>query len=52
MAYVWYNLAAAQGFPDSEKNRDKVSAKLDPLSLGQAQRLSREYFKRYVEPFQ
>ena len=52
MAYVWYNIAAAQGDDDAEKKRDAVAAKLDAASLAEAQKLSKEYFKRYVEPFQ
>ena len=52
MAYVWYNIAAAQGHAFAEKARDAVAAKLDATSLAKAQKLSREYFKRYVEPFQ
>ncbi len=51
MAYVWYDIAAAQGEADAEKNRDAVAAQLDPASLAEAQKLSKEYFKRYVEPF-
>ena len=51
MAYAWYNIAAAQGHADAEKDRDGVAAKLDAASLAEAQKLSKEYFKRYVEPF-
>ena len=52
MAYIWYNIAAAQGDADAQKMRDAVAAQLDPASLAEAQKLSTEYFKRYVEPFQ
>ena len=52
MAYVWYSIAAAQGHADAEKSRDAVAAKLDAASLAEAQKLSTEYLKRYVEPFQ
>ena len=52
MAYVWYNIAAAQGQADARKNREAVAAELDAASLAKAQKLSKEYFKRYVEPFQ
>ena len=51
MAYVWCNLAAEQGDAVGKKSRDIVAAKLDPTSLAEAQKLSAEYFKRYVEPF-
>ncbi len=51
-AYVWYNSAAAQGYADAKKTRDAAAEKLDATSLAEAQKLSAEYFKRYVEPFQ
>ena len=51
-AYAWLNLAAAQGTDNADESHDAVAAKLDAVSLAEAQRLSREYFKRYVEPFQ
>jgi len=44
--------AAEQGDADARKNRDAVAGELDDASLAEAQRLSKEYFKRYVEPFQ
>ena len=52
MAYVWHNSAAARAHATASKNRDAVVAKLDAASLAEAQELSKEYFKRYVEPFQ
>ena len=51
-AYAWFKIAAAQGNEIAAKNRDIVAAKLDPSSLVKAQKLSKEYFKLYVEPFQ
>ena len=52
MAYVWYSLAASQDDLAGEMNRDHVAGRLDATSLVEAQRLSTEYFKLYVEPFQ
>ena len=52
MAYIWYNLAAEQGDEEAEKALDAVAGELDTASLAEAQKLSKEYFKRYVEPFQ
>ena len=52
MAYVWFNISAAQGFAAAKKIRDAVAGELDTASLAEAQKLSREYFKGYVEPFQ
>ena len=51
-AYVWYNIAAAQGNATAKKNRKVVAARVDAASLAKAQKLSKEYLKRYVEPFQ
>ena len=51
-AYAWFNLAAAQGADNAKKARDIVAEKLDTASLARAQKLSDEYFKLYVEPFQ
>ena len=51
-AYAWANIAAAQGNEKAKQYRDLAAAKLDAASLGEAQKLSKDYFKRYVEPFQ
>ncbi len=52
MAYVWLYIAAAQGSADAKKAGEAVAAKLNAASLAEAQKLFKEYFKRYVEPFQ
>ena len=52
MAYVWYNVAAAQGHAGAKKIREVLAEELDAASLAEAQKLSTEHFKRYVEPFQ
>jgi len=51
-AYAWMNIAAAQGNEMAKRSRDLAAANLDPASLVEAQKLSKDYFKRYVEPFQ
>ena len=51
-AYTCANIAAAQGNETALRNRDLAAAKLDAASLVEAQKLSKDYFKRYVEPFQ
>ena len=51
-AYAWSNIAAAQGDEKAKRIRDLAAAKLGAASLVEAQKLSKEYFKRYVEPFQ
>ena len=52
LAYAWFHVAAAQGNEPARYNRDIASAKLDPASLAEAQKLSEQYHKSYVEPFQ
>ena len=51
-AYVWSNLGAAQGDEDAKNRRDVLAKKLDPATLSEAQNLSKEYYKKYVNPFQ
>ena len=52
MAYVWYSLAAAQGDADAKTSLESAAEELDAASLDEAEKLSKEYFKRFVEPFQ
>ena len=42
-AHLWYNLAAAQGFDLAWENREKVTNKMTPAQLAEAQRLAREW---------
>ncbi len=56
-AYAWFDVAASQaglslGYTSARNNRDIAGAKLDPASLAEAQKLAKQYHKRYVEPFQ
>ena len=51
-AYVWYKIAATQGYAFAMASRDIAAEKLNTASLAEAQKLSTEYFKLYVEPFQ
>ena len=51
-AYIWLNIATAQGHKNGKEARDLVANKLDPATLSEAQELSKEYYKKYVEPFQ
>jgi hypothetical protein len=43
LAYAWYNLAAAGGYDKAKQNLARVERALSPESLGEAQRLSREW---------
>ncbi len=51
-SYAWYNISAVQGSENATKSRDTVAKELSPEQLAKTQELSREYFKKYVEPFQ
>jgi len=51
-AYIWFNLAAAQGLHVAFKNREVLAEQMTPEMLANVQKLSKEYFERYVEPFQ
>ncbi len=52
-AYVWANIAAAQGFSTLAKDlRDKLRRILGPTCISKAQEQSKEYFEKYVVPFQ
>ncbi len=50
-SYAWYNISAAQGEESAEKGRNIVAELLTPGALIKAEELSREYYKKYVEPF-
>jgi TPR repeat protein len=51
MAYVWYDLAAAKGLGNRVVGRDQVAKVLSKAELSKAQQLSREYAKKYVDPY-
>ena len=45
-AYMWYNLAAAQGDPAAREGRDQLEGRMTPPQIAEAQRLSREMSQR------
>jgi len=49
MAYVWWNMAAAQGNEAAKKGRGTVEKKMTPNQIAEAQKLSREYYAKYVK---
>lgn len=52
-AYVWANIAAAQGNSGLAKDlRNKLRNILGPTCIAKAQEKSKEYFEKYVAPFQ
>lgn len=50
-AYAWANLAAAQGHHEAEELREQVAQEFSQSRLDDAQALSQQYYKLYVEPF-
>jgi TPR repeat protein len=52
LAYVWFSLAASQGMTTALENRNLLKKDMSEELVQNAQRLTREYFSRYVAPFQ
>jgi TPR repeat protein len=52
LAYVWFSLAAAQGLTAALENRNLLKQDMSEQLVQNAQRLTRDYFNRYVAPFQ
>jgi uncharacterized protein len=42
-AHMWFNLAAARGNRDAEKDRDMIAAQMTPARIAEAQKLAREW---------
>ena len=51
-AYAWLNIAAAQGQSRANKGKELVARHMTQSQVAKAQKLSREYWTRYVIPFQ
>ena len=51
-AYAWLNIAAAQGQPWANEGKERVAEDMTQSQIVKAQKLSREYWTRYVIPFQ
>ena len=45
-AYMWYNLAAAEGNETARKNRDIVAKQMTPADISKAQKLAREWMEK------
>ena len=52
LAYVWFSLAASQGLTTALENRNELRKEMSEELVENAQRLTREYFSKYVAPFQ
>ena len=46
-AYMWFNLAAAQGDEDAAKHRDKLAEKMTPGQVAEAQRLASRWTEKH-----
>ena len=51
-AYAWFNIAAARGYTNAKKAKELVAADMTQPQIAEAQKRSREYWARYVVPFQ
>ena len=51
-AYAWLNIAAAQGQSRANESKEHVAKHMTQSQVAKAQKLSREYWTRYVIPFQ
>lgn len=51
-AYVWFNLAAAQGIGVAFDNRELLGGQMSEDMLSRVREISRDYFQRFVQPFQ
>ena len=51
-AYAWFNIAAAQGQSSANEGKEHVAKHMTQSQVAKAQKLSREYWTRYVIPFQ
>jgi TPR repeat protein len=43
LAHTWFNLAAARGDSDAQKNIDNIARKMMPSQITEAQRLAQEW---------
>ena len=51
-AYAWFSIAAAQGNAHAKEYAELVARQMSQTQIAEAQELSREYWTRYVAPFQ
>ena len=50
-AYIWFNIAAAQGNKDAEAGKGIAAESMTREGLAHAQKLARKYWEKYVLPF-
>jgi TPR repeat protein len=49
LAYVWWNIAAAQGNESAANNRGIIEKDMTSNQIAKAQKLSKEYYAKYVK---
>ena len=49
LAYMWLNLAAAQGLKDAQKGRGLVAEEMTPDQIAEAQRMAREWMAKHQQ---
>jgi hypothetical protein len=47
LAYMWWNLAVAQGYEDAQGNKDRLEQRMTREQIAEAQRLSREWLEAH-----
>jgi hypothetical protein len=47
LAYMWWHLAAAQGYEDGQNNKARAEEMMTPEQVAEAQRLSREWLEAH-----
>lgn len=52
LAYVWFSLATSQGVTTALENRNVLKKDMSEQLVENAQRLTREYFNKYIAPYQ
>jgi len=51
-AYAWWSIAATQGRKSAKNNKAITKEEMTPAQIAEAQKLSSEYWEKYVVPFQ
>ena len=47
LAYMWHNLAAAQGSENAQAAKDLLEEEMTPEQIAEAQRMSREWLEAH-----
>jgi hypothetical protein len=47
LSHMWFNLSAANGNKDGQKNKDIVEKRMTPSQIEDAQRLAREWMEKH-----